>query len=141
MNRPIWTTSLVVAAAIAGVACDKVKSPEPEIDKPDTAANPMDNAASERKAFTLAAQKELEELRAVVANLRTKAEAASQESKAKLRQQVDQLELELHETQQRLTDLGTATAQTWSRLKDAFTKSLEKLKAEIENNRKNSPEN
>lgn len=138
MNRPIWTTSFVVAAAIAGVSCDKVKSPAPEINKPGMAANQRDKATDERQAFTQAAQKELGELRAVVANLRTKAEAASQESKAKLRQQVEQLELELRETQQRLTDLGTATAQTWDRLKEAFAKSLEKLKAEIENNRKNS---
>lgn len=141
MNRLIWTTCFVVAAAIAGVSCDKAKSPAPEITKPDTAANQMDKAASERKAFTQAAQKELDELRTTVANLRAKAEAASQESKAQLRQQVERLELELRESQQRLADLGTASAQTWSQLKEAFTKSLEKLKTEIENNRKNSPGN
>ncbi|MDP3653641.1 MAG: hypothetical protein Q8R67_18375 [Rhodoferax sp.] len=141
MNRLIWMAGFVVAAAITGVSCDKVKSPEPEISTPDTATNPMDKTASERKAFTQAAQKELDELRIAVANLRTKAEAASQESKAKLRQQVERLELELRQTQQRLAELGTASAQTWSQLKEAFTQSLEKLKTEIDNKRKNSPEN
>ncbi len=52
MNRLIWMAGFVVAAAISGVSCDKVKSPEPEISTPDRATNPMDKTASERKAFT-----------------------------------------------------------------------------------------
>lgn len=138
MNRLIWIVAFMVVAAIASVSCDKVKSPPPEISKPAAAVNQEDKAAGERKAFTQAAQKELDELRTAIANLRAKAEAASQESKAKLRQQVDQLELELRETQQRLADLGAASADTWTRLKEAFTKSLDQLKSEIEKNRKNA---
>lgn len=141
MTQLIWTIGFVLVAAIANVSCDKVKSPPPEINKPATAENQVDNTAEERKAFTQAAQKELDELRAVVANLRAKTGAASEESRAILRQQADQLELELRETQQHMANLGTASAETWSQLKDAFARSLEKLKTEIENIRKNSSPN
>lgn len=141
MTKLIWTVGFVLAAAFANVSCDKVKSPPPEINKPATVENQADKTAGERQAFTRAAQKELDELRAVIANLRSKAEAASQERRTLLRQQADQLEIELRETQQHFADLGTASAETWGRLKDAFAKSLEKLKAEIEKIRRNSSQN
>lgn len=138
MNYFPWTTSVVVALAISCVSCDKFKPPPPELQKPpvpSSQANPPE-AQAERAAFAQAAQKELDELRTVIAEFRTRAAAASQQTKARLEADVEKLEAESREAQQRLVELKSATAESWTQLKESFGKSREKLKNAIENARK-----
>lgn len=136
MKKLILTVGLVIVVAATGVSCDRFKAPYPQLDKSSDAAQ-VEKSASERRAYAQAAQKELDELRAAIADLKSKAESANQETQGKLVQQVERLEGELREVQQRLVELGSATKETWSQLKDSFAKSVEKLKTEVESHRKN----
>jgi len=137
MKKLILTVAWVIVVAATGVSCDRFKAPYPQLDKPSDAAQQAEKSASERRAYAQTAQKELDELRAAIADLKSRAESASQETKGKLVQQVERLEGELREVQQRLVELGSATKDTWSQMKDSFAKSVEKLKTEVENHRKN----
>lgn len=138
MKKMILTVGLVVVTVATCVSCDRFKAPYPQLDKPSDAAQQAEKSASERRAYAQAAQKELDELRAVIADLKSKAESANQETQGKLVQQVERLEGQLREVQQRLVELGSATKETWIQLKESFANSFEKLKMEVESHRKNS---
>lgn len=139
MKKLILTVGLVVATAVTCVSCDRMKTPYPQLNTPATTAEQAEKSASERRAFAQVAQKEMDELRAVIADLKSKAESANQETQARLGQQVERLEGEQRETQQRLVELGSATLETWGQLKESFSQSLAKLKTAVENHRKTAP--
>jgi chromosome segregation ATPase len=136
MKHLPWTTSVVMALALTSVSCDKIKPPAPEMQKPPTASSQTGQPQEERTAFALAAQKELDELRTAIAELKAKAAAANQQARAGLEADVEKLEAGWRDAQQRLGELKSATAGTWSQLKEAFGKSREQLKAAIANVRK-----
>lgn len=133
MNHFPWTTSVVVVLAVTCVSCDKMKPPPPELQKPPTPSSQASQPAEERTAFAHAAQKELDELQGVIAEFKTRAAAANQQTKARLDVEVEKLEVELRETQQRLKELKSTTAESWNQVKESFGKSREQLKKTIEN--------
>lgn len=137
---------LIIGASLAvGIAlgsCDRFKSPMPELQKPpatSTAPAPTPSPSEgERRAFAQSAQKEIDELRAGIAELRTRADQASQETRAKLGLELDLLENQLREVQQKLVDLGSATVDTWVALRETFKKALEQLKSDMGSYRKSA---
>ncbi|MFZ2295237.1 MAG: hypothetical protein WAW46_09395, partial [Polaromonas sp.] len=110
--------------------------PIPELQKPPATSGQASEPEGERKAFAQAAQKELDQLGATITEFKAKAEAANAQTKAKLGEEVGKLEADLRETQQRLTELKSATIESWNQVKESFGKSLEKLKSGIESFRK-----
>lgn len=138
MKHFLSTVGVVVVLAATCVSCDKIKSPQPELQKPPTASSETGQQEGGRRAFAQAAQKELDELRGAIAEFRARSEAANVQTKAKLGEEVEKLEVKLRETQQRLTELESATVESWNQLKESFGNSLEKLKNGIENFRKNA---
>jgi hypothetical protein len=138
MKHALSVIGAVLVVAAASVACDKIKPPLPEVQKPPAASGQASQPEGERKAFTEAAEKELEALKLTIAEFKTKAEAASAEVKAKLGQEVQKLEADLGAAQQRLAELKTATAESWSQFKDAWNSALQKLKGGVENFRRNT---
>jgi hypothetical protein len=138
MKHALSVIGAVLVVAAASVACDKIKPPLPEVQKPPAASGQASQPEGERKAFTEAAEKELDAIKATIAEFKTKAEAASAEVKAKLGEEVQKLEADLGAAQQRLAELKTATAESWSQLKDAWNSALQKLKGGVENFRRNT---
>lgn len=138
MKRFLSTAGLALVLASACVSCDKINPPQPELKKSSTVTEPAVQQENERAAFVQAAQKELDELRAVIAEFKAKADAANLQSRARLAIEVENLEAELRETQQRLLDLKSATLDSWSQLKQPLGNSLEKLKNGMESLRKNA---
>jgi chromosome segregation ATPase len=138
MKHALSVIGAVLVVAATSVACDKIKPPLPEIQKPPAAAGQASQPEGERKAFAEAAEKELDTLKATIAEFKTKAEASGAEAKAKLGEEVQKLEADLGAAQQRLAELKTATVESWSQLKDAWNSALEKLKSGVENYRKNA---
>ncbi len=138
MKHFLSTAATVIALAATCVACDKIRPPQPELQKPPAASGEASPQDSERQAFAQAAEKELDELRAAIAEFRAKAEAANVETKARLGEEVEKLETELRETQQHLTGLKAATVESWNQMKTSFANSLDKLKSGIQNFRKNA---
>lgn len=136
MNHSSWTRIVVMALTLTCVACDKIKPPSPELQKPPSPSSQASQPDDERTAFGQTAQKELDELRSVIAEFRTKAATANQQTKARLDTEIEKLEVGLRETQQRLSELKSATAESWTQLKESFGKSREQLKNAIENFRK-----
>lgn len=138
MKKSWLVIGLVLAAAVAGVSCDKFKQHQPEI-KPPAAAPGQPSAEDkerERGEFTQAARKELDELKAAIAGFKEKAEASSAQTKAKLGEEVKKLEADLADAEQRLTELTTSTLESWGQFKESFSRSLDKLKSGVENFRK-----
>lgn len=138
MRHPLSVIGAVLVVAATSVACDKIKPPLPEIQKPPGASGQARQPEGERKAFAEAAEKELAALKLTIAEFKTKADASSAEVKAKLGEEVQKLEADLGAAQQRLAELKTATAESWSQVKDAFSSALQTLKGGVENFRKNA---
>lgn len=139
MKHFLSTVGVVVVLSATSVSCDKINPPQPELQKPPaTSGQAGQPEEGERKAFAQAAQKELDELREVIAGFRKKAEAANLQIKARLTAEVEELEADLREAQQRLTELKSGTLESWKQLKDAFGKALLKLKNRIDSFRKNA---
>lgn len=138
MKKSLSVIGAVLVVAATSVACDKIKPPLPEIQKPPATSGQASQPEGERKAFSEAAEKELEALKLTIAEFKTKAEASSAEVKAKLGEEVQKLEADLGAAQQRLAALKAATVESWSQLKDAWNSALQKLKSGVENYRKNA---
>jgi Skp family chaperone for outer membrane proteins len=141
MKHTLSSYGAIIALAIACVSCDKIKPPQPELQTPPaTSGQPgQQEQERERSDFALAAQKELDELRAVIAELKTKAETANLQTRARLGEEVEKLDAELRAAQQQLMAFKSATDEAGKQLKEAFGKSLDKLKNGIDNFRKNAP--
>ena len=138
MKYFVSRVALTLVLAGSCVSCDKISPPLPELQKPPAATQAPGKQEDERTAFAQAAQKELDELQAVILELKAKADAANLQTKARLAAEVEQLEVVLRETQQRLAELKSTTRGSWKDLKETFGQSLEKLKDGIENFRKNA---
>lgn len=129
---------VILVLALANVACDKIKPPQPALQAPPAASGAAVETTGEQKTFAQGAQKELDEMGAAIAELRTKVGAANVTTKAKLREELEKLETDFRETQARLTDMKAATADSWDQLKETFGKSLNKLRNSMANVRKSS---
>lgn len=139
MKNAILAASVVVALAASNVACDKLQPPQPQLQPPPPAAGgAVGQTEAERSAHAVTAQKDLDEQRTALAQLRIKAEAANEQAKARLRAELDALDAELGDVQKRLTELKATTAESWQQLKESFGKSLDKLKSGIEKFRKDA---
>jgi len=133
MNKSLSVIGLLLVVAAASVACDKIKSPMPELQKAPATSGQASPPEGERTAFAQAAQKELDDLKVTIAEFKKKAEASGAETKARLGEEVQKLEADLHVAQQRLTELKAATVESWNQVKASFSSSLEKLKSGVEN--------
>lgn len=138
MKKSLSVIGAVLVVAATSVACDKIKPPLPEIQKPPATSGQASQPEGERKAFSEAAEKELEALKLTIAEFKAKAEASTAETKAKLGEEVQKLEADLSVAQQRLAALKAATVESWSQFKDAWNSALQKLKSGVENFRKNA---
>ncbi|WP_114974090.1 hypothetical protein [Rhodoferax ferrireducens] len=140
MKRLLATAGVIMVMAATGVSCDKIKPPQPELQPPPPPPPVSEQAKPpvEHEAFSQAAQKELDELQGVIAGLKVKAESANAQAKARLSEEIKTIEDEWQETQKRLTELTSATRESWNQMKDVFSNSLDRLKNGIEKFRKNS---
>lgn len=138
MMHVLLKTGVVLILAATFVSCDKIKPPLPELQKPPAVSDQAAQQDQERKAFAQAAEKELDDIRAAIADFRAKAAAANAQTKARLGEEVDELEGEWREAQKRLLALKSATLESWKEMKDSFGKSLDKLKAKMKDFRKES---
>lgn len=137
MKKSLSVIGLVLVVAAASVACDKIKSPMPELQKSPAPSGQASPPEGERTAFAQAAQKELDDLKVTIAEFKAKAEASGAQTKARLGEEVKKLEADLGEAQQRLAALKAATVESWNQVKASFSSSLEQLKRGVENFRKN----
>jgi uncharacterized coiled-coil DUF342 family protein len=138
MKKSWWVMGLVLVAALAGVSCDKFKQPMPEIKPPPAASGQVSSEEKEHSEFTQAARKELDELKATIAGFKEKAAASSAQTQARLGEEIKKLEADLADAEQYLSALKAATLDSWGQLKESFSRSLEKLKGDVERFRKNS---
>ncbi len=131
MKRFLSTTALVLVLGTVGVSCDKIKPPLPEL-KSEAPASVESSAEQEhRKTFMQTTQKDLDELRGVIAGLKTKALTAGVQSKEKLLEEAKKLETGLSEAQQHFEKLKPATRESWTQMKETFKTSLDKLKGAV----------
>jgi len=56
-----------------------------------------------------------------------------------MEKEIERLENDFRTTQQKLSDLKTATVDSWKQMKDAVRQSIEKLRADINNFKKSNP--
>ena len=139
MKLPLPLVSLVLVAAISSVSCDKFRPPQPELQAQNPSVSSAAPAQSEdRKAFSESAQKELDQLKATIADFKAKADNAGAEAKARLDEEIIKLEADARDTQDRLADLKATTAQSWVKVKASFSSSMDRLKARVEDFRKNA---
>lgn len=138
MMQALLKTGVVLILAATFVSCDKIKPPLPELQKPPAVSDQVAQQGQERKAFAQTAEKELDEIRAAIADFRAKSAAANAQTKARLGEEIDELEGEWREAQKRLLALKSATLESWKEMKDSFGKSLDKLKAKMKDFRKES---
>ena len=138
MKSSLPLIGLALVAALAGVSCDKFKPPAPEMQNPPAPSGQASAQEGERTAFAQAAQKELDDLKATIAEFKARAEASAAQTRARLGEEVKKLEADLIDAQQRLTELKTATAESWSQMKESFSRSVDRLKRGVEDYRRNA---
>jgi hypothetical protein len=138
VNKSLSVISLVLVVAAVSVACDKFKPPMPELQKSPAVSGQASQPEGERNAFMQAAEKELNDLKATIAEFEAKAEVTSAQTKARLGEEVKNLEADLRVAEQRLAELKAATAESWNQVKETFSSALKKLKGGVENFRKNA---
>ncbi|WP_296447880.1 hypothetical protein [Rhodoferax sp. UBA5149] len=138
MKQLLSKFGVVFALAASCVSCDKIKPPLPELQKPPTVSSQPVPQTGEREVFSQTAQKEIDDLRGVISEFRTKAEAANLQTKAKLHEEVEELDADLRETQQRLVELKSATVESWNQVKESFSSSLGKLKNRVDSFRRSA---
>lgn len=138
MKKSLSVIGLVLVVAAASVACDKIKPPLPEMQKSPATSGQASQPEGERKAFMQAAEKELKDIKATITEFKAKAEVASAQTKARLGEEVKNLEADLRVAEQRLTELKAATVESWNQVKETFSSALQKLKGGVENFRKNA---
>jgi len=85
-------------------------------------------ARQERDEFVGKAQKEMAELNKKMAELKKKAKKLSGEGKAELDRQIQNLEPELKEAEQKLADMKSATGEKWEELKAGVSGFIDRLK-------------
>ena len=130
MKRNLTSITIAVVLAVTYVSCDKVKPPLPELQKP-AVANAATAQDTQRRAFTQAAHKELDELARAIGELKQKAGTMNAQAQAKLNQEQAKLEAQKLEVEKLLADLESATLENWGGLKQTFGSALEKLKAGV----------
>ncbi len=136
MTRNLASVTIAVVLAVTYVSCDKVKPPLPELQKPPAVANAATAQDTQRRAFTQAAHKELDELAQAIGELRQKAGTMNAQARVKLNQERAQLETQKLAVEQLLADLESATLENWSGLKETYGSAIEKLKTGVAEVRK-----
>lgn len=136
MSLSPFITVVAIALAASLAACDRSKMNQPETSKTESTATSDFPAEQDRQAFIRSAEKEMEDLRGAISDLKAKAAAANEQAKVRLQAEAEDLEVEWRATKDRLSTLQTATAQSWKQLNDAFANSLRHLKDAIETSRK-----
>ena len=131
MKRTLASLAFTVVLAVSCVSCDKLKPPLPELQKSQPVAGTASPQDLERRAFSQAAQKELDELHTAIGDMRARAKHANAQVQALRDEELARLDAQRGEVQQRLADLESATLENWGGLKQTFGSALEKLKAGV----------
>ena len=133
--------SLVFVGLLAGLsACKKLDEvPLPKAgteeakQQPQAVAGGVESATKkERDEFVAAMEKDLGELKAKIADLKTEVTKASGKAKVALEQQVKALEEETKSAEQKLADIKSATVEKWKDLQAGMTAALDHLKQSVQ---------
>jgi len=91
-------------------------------------------AKMQKREFIAEAEREVQELRASLDDLKKRASTATAETKDKMQDALRDLEREQDQlqVQQKLTELKSATADTWQSAKAGFEDAIEKLRESYE---------
>ena len=91
-----------------------------------------DYLAQQKREFIAKAEHDLADLGTAMEDLRTRAQGATAETKAKMDEALRNLERERTQTQQKLSDLKSASANAWQDAKAGFQSALERLRQSYE---------
>ncbi len=135
MNRLLVPVLLGLSITLS--ACEKKEQlPQPTIESESAekpAGAPMTEQAQEaRKAFVDKAQQEMDALNVKLGELKSKAQSMSGEAKAKIDQQIQNLEQEQKTATQKLDELKSATGEKWDALKAGVADAVERFKQSFE---------
>lgn len=138
MNRSLML--LILGMTLILSACEKKEEAAP----PVTSAEDVQKEAAEitaakadqemlaRNEFVAKTQQELDELNVKLVELKDKAKVLTGEAKAKIDQQVQNLEQEQKTAAQKLDELKAATGEKWNELKAGVSATIERTKKLME---------
>jgi Skp family chaperone for outer membrane proteins len=89
-------------------------------------------AKTERDDFVAAMDKELDELKAKIAELKAEATKASGKTKAALEQQIAALDEEAKSAEKKLADVKSATVEKWKDMQAGTKETLDHLKQSVQ---------
>jgi predicted nucleic acid-binding Zn-ribbon protein len=89
-------------------------------------------AKKEKDEFVAAMDKDLGELKAKIADLKTEVKKASGKAKMTLDQQITALDEETKSAEQKLADIKSATVETWKALQGGMKATLDQLKQSVQ---------
>ncbi len=128
----------IFGLALLVTACEKDRTPLPKMASPAESTNPdkTDVWLKERDTFVVATQKELDQAKSAITELKTKAHGATAKLREQLDQQSNRLDDELTAAQKKLDDTKKAGANAWTELRKGSAAALEQLKESVEKARK-----
>ena len=114
------------------VPLPKVGSGEAKQETKELVGTVESAARKERDEFVAAMDKELGELKAKIADLRTEVAKASGKAKVALEQKITALEEETKSAEQKLAGIKSATVEKWKALQAGMKETLDHLKQSLQ---------
>jgi hypothetical protein len=133
--------SLIVLGLSVGLsACNKLDEvPLPKVgsgeakQEPKAVVGAVESAAKkERDEFVAAVEKDLGELKAKIASLRSEGVKTSGKARAAMEQQITALEQEAKSAEQKLADTKSATVERWKDLQAGTKATLDHLRQSVQ---------
>jgi len=124
---------MVVGLSVSFAACQKqepakVTPAEVKEKAAETAGAAADYAKQEKDEYVSKVQKEMDEIKADIAKLKTKAKTATAKAKAELDREIKMSEDKWKVAEQKVSELKSASADTWKNMKSGVDNAIEDLK-------------
>ncbi len=124
---------MILALSALALGCEKQQPPKVtarEVEKKvaEAAGSAADYARQEKDEYVAGAERAVDEARARIDELKTKAGTASAGLKGKLRRQIQSMEARRRLAQRKLDELKSASGEAWKDLRTGVDEALQDLK-------------
>ncbi len=133
--KRIWTVTLALCGALCIAACGKTESPRQKATVQDVKKNAQELATSvtdlaqqTKEAFVAKAESDLADMNGRIAELKSRADKAQGDAKAKLDLAVAQLERQRQAATEKLNAVKDASGDAWKDMSAGFASAWEEMK-------------
>ena len=143
MKKHLLIIFLSLGLSIILSACNKEKNPPPKVttenvvsDTKQALDTTVDYLQQKHDEYVREAKKQLADLQTKIEELKSQADGASKDVRAKMEKQILVLQEKRKATEKKLAQLNSASEKAWEQIKSGFDKAMEDLKLSYQNAKK-----